>query len=84
MNEGLLRSPAGASSLATRFVLGTRIPGHTTKPCGSELARDDGSTASITGTDPPLSRASSLPQWVKGVGNSWSHHQTLWERACSR
>ncbi|SIS16141.1 hypothetical protein SAMN05216504_5345 [Pseudomonas sp. A214] len=32
-------------------------------PCGSEPARDDGGTFSITGSDRPLSRASSLPQF---------------------
>jgi hypothetical protein len=30
--------------------------------CGSELARDDGSTVSIDVADKPLSRASLLPQ----------------------
>ena len=35
------------------------ISGYATQPCGSELARDYGSTANITGAEPPLSRASS-------------------------
>ncbi len=34
----------------------------TPRHCGSELARDDGSSLNIIATDPPLSRASSLPQ----------------------
>ncbi len=34
--------------------------------------------------DPPLSRASSLPQKIAGAHNTWIQHQTLWERACSR
>nr|POA12343.1 hypothetical protein C1892_21695 [Pseudomonas sp. MPBD7-1] len=32
------------------------------KNCGSELARDGGVSATSMLTDPPLSRASSLPQ----------------------
>ncbi len=32
-------------------------------PCRSELARDDGHTSNIKVTDPPLLRASTLPQW---------------------
>ncbi|SDA48540.1 hypothetical protein SAMN03159443_00880 [Pseudomonas sp. NFACC15-1] len=32
--------------------------------CGSELARDDGHSFNRIATDPPLSRASSLPQGV--------------------
>ena len=34
--------------------------------------------------DPPLSRASSLPQWIAGALSIRIQHQTLWERACSR
>ncbi len=32
--------------------------------CGSELARDDGRSLNLIATDPPLSRASSLPQGI--------------------
>jgi hypothetical protein len=49
-----------------------RVPvtsGSAIKPCGSELARDDGGTARITGTDPALSRASSLPP--EGCWMAW-------------
>jgi len=35
-------------------------------------------------TDPPLSRASSLPQGGVGVHSICIRHKNLWERACSR
>ncbi len=34
--------------------------------------------------DPPLSRASPLPQKIADAHSTWIQHQTLWERACSR
>ncbi len=34
--------------------------------------------------DPPLSRASSLPQGIAAAHSIRTQHQTLWERACSR
>ncbi|MBD0704779.1 hypothetical protein CF597_17410 [Pseudomonas sp. PSB1] len=34
--------------------------------------------------DPPLSRASSLPQGIGGVTGSCAQPKSVWERACSR
>ena len=57
---------------------------NTTKPCGSEPAREGVGTSSSALPDTPLSRASSLPQWTWAGPNIQEHNQTPWERACSR
>jgi len=62
---GPLRSPAGASSLATRASAGECPDSNgpnTEENCGSEPARDSGVSVDLLLTEPPLSRADSLPQ----------------------
>ncbi|TKJ74913.1 hypothetical protein PspCFBP13508_02305 [Pseudomonas sp. CFBP13508] len=53
-------------------------------PCGSEPAREGAGTATIELPDPPLSRASSLPQFSASSHTSPFERESLWERACSR
>ncbi len=58
------------TAFASKLAPTVLIPGahgfciHHRPPCGSELARDEGGTANITGPVRPPSRASSLPQFL--------------------
>ncbi|AXP04969.1 hypothetical protein DZG01_19100 [Pseudomonas fluorescens] len=47
-----------------------------TDPCGSGLAREDGGTFNIDVADPPLSRASPLPQESSSVHRSSVRHRS--------
>ncbi len=49
----------------------------TPAPCGSELAREDGGHSTSMQADPPLSRASPLPQGIAAAHSIRIQHQTL-------
>src|SRR5471032_3330834 len=55
-----------------------------THTCGSEPARDGVESVISMLTDPPLSRASSLPQLIVGDTEFVQDTGPMWERACSR
>ncbi|SFJ56811.1 hypothetical protein SAMN03159302_06077, partial [Pseudomonas sp. NFACC54] len=70
---GLLRSPAGASSLATGV-----CGGWVYSSCGSELARDGARSGTSMVAGVPLSRASSLPQVFSVPGPLVSGNPPAW------
>ena len=49
------------------------------KTCGSEPAREEASKPNIHVTEPPLSRAGSLPQWACGEHKTYEYPKSLWE-----
>ncbi len=75
-----IRSRAGSTPAAFRqFFLWT-----SPIQCGSEPARECRFPVDISLTDPPPSRAGSLPQIRRWNRTRVSDRNPLWERACSR
>ena len=52
--------------------------------CGSWPASDGPAQPASPVSDPPPSRAGSLPHWISGGRKFRLHPNQLWERACSR
>ncbi len=55
-----------------------------TKPCGSEPAREGGSTPNINANRPTAIASKLAPTWFCRAPKLCAQHKTLWERACSR